>query len=76
MVKTTTRMWLLGAWFAAGAVSVAWSVNLGASLSTSALLVALGVAPAIVMLLIDAGAPSPSVAEILRSVNAEDGDVR
>jgi len=74
MLKSISRTWLLGGWFAAVAVIVAWSVGMDARLSTSALLLLIGVAPAVVMVLIRAGAaPSPTVAEILHAVNAKDG---
>jgi hypothetical protein len=73
MLKRTSATWLLGFWFAAVAVIVAWSVGVDAKLSTSALLLVVGMAPAIVMLLIQAGAASPTVAEILHTVNAKDG---
>jgi hypothetical protein len=73
MLNSISRTWLLGSWFAAVAVIVAWSVAMDARLSTSALLLVIGVAPAVVMVLIRAGAPSPTVAEILHSVNAKDG---
>ena len=72
MLKSISRTWLLGGWFAAVAVIVAWSVAMDARLSTSALLLLIGVAPAVVMVLIGAGAaPSPTVAEILHSVHAK-----
>jgi hypothetical protein len=49
-------------------------VAMDARLSTSALLLLIGVAPAVVIVLIGAGAArSPTVAEILHSVNAKDG---
>jgi hypothetical protein len=74
MLKSISRTRLLGGWFAAVAVIVAWSMAMDARLSTSALLLLIGVAPAVVMVLIRAGAaPSPTVAEILHSVNAKDG---
>ena len=74
MLKSVSWTRLLGGWFAAVAVIVAWSVAMDARLSTSALLLLIGVAPAVVMVLIGAGAaPSPTVAEILHSVNAQDG---
>jgi hypothetical protein len=73
MLKGISPTWLLGGWFLAVAGVVAWSVGMDARLSTSALLLAIGVAPAVVMLLIQAGAASPTVAEILHSVTAEDG---
>lgn len=73
MLSNTSRFWLLGAWSAVVALTVAWSVSAGANLSTSALLVILGIAPVVVMVLIGAGAPSPTVAEILHSVHTKDG---
>ena len=51
---------------------VVWSLAVDAKLSTSLLLLALGVAPAIVSLLIESGAPPPTVAELLYAVNAKD----
>jgi len=71
MLNDVSRMWLLVGWFAAVAVFVAWSVAVGARLTTSALLLALGIAPVVVMMFIAGGAPSPTVAEILHSVDAE-----
>ena len=73
MLKSLSPTWLLGGWFAAVAVIVAWSVAMDARLSTSALLLLIGVAPVAVMVLLGASAPSPTVAEILHSVNAKDG---
>ena len=74
MLKSISPTWLLGGWFAAVAVIIALSVAMDARLSTSVLLFVIGVAPAVVMVLIGAGAaPSPTVAEILHSVNAKDG---
>ena len=64
---------LLGGWFAAVAVIVASSVGLDARLSTTVLLLVVGVAPAVIMWLIQAGAASPTVAEILyAAANAKD----
>ena len=74
MLNDVSRTWLVGGvWFATLAVIIACSVAIGASPSTSAFLLVIGVAPAVVMGLIRAGAPSPTVAEILHSVNAQDG---
>jgi len=74
MLKNVTRTGLVGGvWFATLAVIVGSSVAMGATLSTSALLLAMGVLPAIIMMLLKAGAPSPTVAEILHSVDAKDG---
>lgn len=73
MLNTVFRSWLIGGSVATVAVIVAVSVAMGANLSTTALLLALSVAPAIVTVLIAGGAPSPSVAEILYSVDTKDG---
>jgi hypothetical protein len=74
MLNKASWVWLVGGiWSAALVGLIATSMALGARLSTSALLFVVGAAPAVVMMLIGAGAPSRSVAEILRSVNADDG---
>jgi hypothetical protein len=73
MVNTISRPWLAGGvWFATLAVILASSVALNARLSTSALLLVAGLIPAIVVVLIGAGAPSPTVAEILHAVTTQD----
>ena len=63
--------WLVGLWFAAVALIVAARMASGANLSTTALLLALGIAPAIVIALLAYGEPSPSVAQILYSVEQD-----
>jgi hypothetical protein len=73
MLTGNSPTWFLGGWFAAVAVIVAWSEAVDARLSTSALILVIGIAPAVVMLLVRAGRPSPTVAEILHSVNTKDG---
>ena len=65
MLNDVIPKWLLGAWFTAAAVTVASSVSLDARFSTTVLLLVVGVAPAVVMYLLHAGAASPTVAEIL-----------
>jgi hypothetical protein len=73
MLNIVIPKWLLGAWFAAIAAIVVSSVRLDARLSTTALLLVVGVAPAVIMWLIQAGAASPTVAEILYvAANAKD----
>jgi hypothetical protein len=73
MLNNVIPKWLLGAWFAAAAAIVASSVRMDARISTTALLLVVGVAPAIIMFLIQAGAAPPTVAEILyAAVNAKD----
>ncbi len=74
MLNTMHRPWLVGGvWFATVAVITGWSVSMDARWSTTGLLLLIGVTPAIVALLIGAGAPSPTVAEILHAVQAKDG---
>lgn len=74
MLNAITRTWLVGGlWFATLAIIVASSVAMDAKLSTSALLLIVGVAPAIVVLLLGGLRPSPTVAEILHTVNTTDG---
>ena len=63
---------LLAGWFAAVAIIVLWSLAVDARLSTSFLLLALGIAPAFVSLLIESGSPPPTVAELLYAVNTKD----
>jgi hypothetical protein len=72
MLNRVSRMWLIGAWIALLAVIVTISVAMGASLSTTSLLFALGVAPGAVMAMLRAGASSPTVAEILHTVDSKD----
>jgi hypothetical protein len=68
-----TSSWIVGGWLAVVAIIVAASMAMSAHLSTTVLLLAVGIAPAIVVFLLARGAPSPSVAEILRSVETKDG---
>ncbi len=67
-----SAFWLLIAWFLVVVAIVCWSLVLDAKLATSAFLLILGVAPAIITLLIGLGRPSPTVAEILHSVHSAD----
>jgi hypothetical protein len=73
MLNRTSPTWLLGGWLATVAVVVAVSMALGARLTTSGLLLMIGIAAAAVMVLINAGsAQKPTVAEILYSVDTND----
>jgi hypothetical protein len=72
MSNTLFLPWLIGGWAAAVALSVAGSVAMGANLSTTALLLAFGVAPAVVTVLLACSTPSRSVAEILHSVDTKE----
>ena len=74
MLNNIARPWLVGGiWLATVTAIIGGSVVMDARWSTSALLFLAGLTPAIVMLLIGAGAPAPTVAEILHSVHAKDG---
>ena len=64
--------WLIASSIAAAIIMVA-SVAMGASISTTMLLVALGAAPGVVVALLAKDAASPSVAQILHSVQTKDG---
>lgn len=71
--RRSTTIWLVvGPWFAALALTVAASVALKANPSTTALVLALGIAPAVVVALLAHGQPSPSVAQILYTVETTD----
>lgn len=73
MLNNSSQTWLVGSvWFATLGVIMASSVVMGASLSTTAYLLMTGIAPAIVALLIGAGGPAPTVAEVLHSVHVRD----
>jgi hypothetical protein len=56
---------------AGSALIVAACVAIGASLSTTILVVAMATTPAVVIALLARGAPSPSVAQILHDVTTE-----
>jgi hypothetical protein len=71
-LKVAAPTWVLGAWFASVAGIVAGSIGLDATASTSLLLLMIGMAPAVVILFLRAGAPPPTVAEILHAANAKD----
>jgi hypothetical protein len=74
MVSTANyRPWLIGGWLMTLAVIVTVSMAMDANRSTTWLLLALGMAPALVMALLRGGAASPTVAEILHSVDAKNG---
>lgn len=72
MLTTVSRSWLIGGWSATLAVIVGYSVVIGASLSTSAMLLVLGVTPIVIAALLG-GAPTPTVAEILHAADTKDG---
>jgi hypothetical protein len=74
MVNAALRSsWLIVAWLVAVTMIVAASMVMGANLSTTAVLLALGIAPAIVIALLAHSEPSPSVAQLLRSGDTKDG---
>jgi len=76
MLNRVSRSWLVGTlWLATLAGVIAGSFALHARFSTTALLVALGLAPAAISLLIGLGAPAPTVAELLYTVHTKKGSL-
>jgi hypothetical protein len=73
MVNNVSRTWLLGGWITVLALVVTASVAMAASLSTTLLIVALGVAPGIVVAVLKGSESAPTVAEILHAVDGTDG---
>ena len=73
MLNTFSRSALVGGWFVTLVVIVGLSVAIGARPSTSVLLLVLGVTLAIITILISGPKSSPTVAEILYSVETKDG---
>lgn len=73
MLNTAYRSWLIGVSMAAVALIVTVGTATGANLSTIALLLALGVAPAIVSVVIAGSASPPNVAEILHAADMTPG---
>jgi hypothetical protein len=71
MLSHVLRSVVVGGWIASLVVIIVVSIAMEANVSTTALLVALDVAPALVALLIAGGVPSLSVAEILYPVEVE-----
>jgi hypothetical protein len=73
MLNTTTRSAIIGGtWLTAIGLILILSVAMDARLSTTALLLAFGALPVVVVVLLRGGAPSASVTEILRSTDATD----
>ena len=73
MVNTALRSRLLAAWAAAVVIIAALSVAMNASLSTTALVVAIGLSPAVMVIVLANSAAAPTVAEILHSVHTNEG---
>ena len=74
MLNPASRsFWIVGAWFGAMVTIVGASIAMRANLSTTALLLGCGIAPAIFVGLLAYAEPSPTVAQILHSVDTKDG---
>jgi inner membrane protein involved in colicin E2 resistance len=65
--------WLIGSWIAALAIIMIAGTATGANPSTTALFVALGVAPGIVFAFLAGRAASPCVAQIVHPAEKKDG---
>jgi hypothetical protein len=61
----TRASWIIGLWIATVMGIFAGTRAMGASLSTTALLIGLAIAPGIVVVLLAPGTPRPSVGDIL-----------
>ena len=72
-MNTALRSRLIAAWAAAVVIISALSVAMNASLFTTALVVAIGLSPAIMVIVLSNGAAAPTVAEILHSVHTKEG---
>ena len=72
MLNNILRSSLIVGGIAALGLIAGVSVAMDANLSTTALLLALGIAPAIVMLLMANSAPAPTVAQILHATETRD----
>ena len=73
MLKEMSRTRLVGFWFAAVAVIIAWVVTAGVNVavSTAALLLTMCLVAPAIMLLIWRGAPPPAIGELLYSVKEQ-----
>jgi hypothetical protein len=72
MLHSVSRSWLIGGWCTTVAAVVTSAIALGANTSTSVLLLVLGVAPAVITVLVGrGGGNTPTVAEILHSVETK-----
>ena len=74
MLKEISRTRLVGFWFVAVAVIIAWVVATGVNIamSTTALLLTMCLVPPAIVLLVWRGAPPPTVRELLYSVNKQE----
>ncbi len=73
LLNTLLGSWVIASWIATLALIAAISVAVDASVSTTVLLLVLGVTPAIVIAVLAGSAPSPTVAEILYRVHTKNG---
>jgi hypothetical protein len=70
MLKGLSASWLFAGWSAAVVGLVAASVAMEMTLSTSALLVMIGLVPVLIVLLLQGNAPSLTVAAMLHTEDA------
>ena len=73
MWKWISRLRLVGFWFAAVAVIIAWIIATGVHLaiSTAVVLLTLCLIPPVILLLIWRGSAPPTVGELLYAVNKQ-----
>jgi UPF0716 family protein affecting phage T7 exclusion len=72
MLNDITRNRLVGLWFAAVAVVIAFVIGIGMNLGvgTTVLLLTLSLVPPGIIMVLWRGAPTPTVAEILHAANS------
>ena len=73
MVNTARGSRVIAVWAAAVVIIAALTVAMHASLSTTALVVAVGLSPAVMVMVLSTGAAAPTVAEILHPVHTKEG---
>lgn len=71
--KVFTSRRLIGSWVAAAGLIVAATMAMGATLSTTAVALALCLAPLIVVAVLARSAPPTSVSQILYALETKDG---
>ncbi len=73
MLNTVSGSSLMRGWLMTLAVIIAFSVAVGADVSTSALLLAMGVTPVVIVVLMARHAAPPAVAVSLWAIETHDG---
>lgn len=72
MFKEVSRHHLVGLWFVVAAIVIAsiFAMGVNVAVSMTALLLTISLVPPVILFLVWRGAPPPTIAEVLYSVNA------